>query len=419
MGSGTNRNRPCPCGSGLKYKKCCMGKPLLPLKDAADMTESDKEAIATILDVVTDAYLDNQNIVFRNDSERRALAFGWLAARKKAWEKSRTCMCPGCTNKSIRHSHTIPGSALRLIAEEGHLLHPEFNHSSEVVELAKIGINEASTFAGFCETHELEFQKFESVVQMHDDMDFILQMFRTVCREIAIEEHHILFFRQAIEDRRKRLEKWGSGQIEQQFRDKFQFSSKMKVRGFKIEADDLIAYGERKLESWESDLSLFRRSFFQHFLDAENSGRLVLNLNFFQHTLLERLPVALAGRGKFGFGPMRGRTGNEILAVLNVLPVKNGTEIFIFAPSEQEKALSSYISHFVAKEGERNGLISMVESWMLHGSDHWFLSPSTWKRLSETHKGKATQAIMDTSLNIGSRPAVGILNEIRNNPQPI
>jgi len=31
-----NRNQPCPCGSGKKYKKCCM--PLDPGPDAAPVT---------------------------------------------------------------------------------------------------------------------------------------------------------------------------------------------------------------------------------------------------------------------------------------------------------------------------------------------------------------------------------------------
>lgn len=27
MGKANNRNEPCPCGSGKKYKQCCLGKP--------------------------------------------------------------------------------------------------------------------------------------------------------------------------------------------------------------------------------------------------------------------------------------------------------------------------------------------------------------------------------------------------------
>jgi hypothetical protein len=29
------RNEPCPCGSGQKYKRCCLGKPPKPLQAAA------------------------------------------------------------------------------------------------------------------------------------------------------------------------------------------------------------------------------------------------------------------------------------------------------------------------------------------------------------------------------------------------
>jgi hypothetical protein len=30
------RNDPCPCGSGKKFKKCCMAKPASPAKTGAD-----------------------------------------------------------------------------------------------------------------------------------------------------------------------------------------------------------------------------------------------------------------------------------------------------------------------------------------------------------------------------------------------
>lgn len=36
------RNDPCPCGSGLKYKKCCFGKPA-KLKFSAKVIKSGKE----------------------------------------------------------------------------------------------------------------------------------------------------------------------------------------------------------------------------------------------------------------------------------------------------------------------------------------------------------------------------------------
>ena len=33
------RNDPCPCGSGLKYKKCCLGRKGAPQKDFRDLYE--------------------------------------------------------------------------------------------------------------------------------------------------------------------------------------------------------------------------------------------------------------------------------------------------------------------------------------------------------------------------------------------
>lgn len=38
------RNDPCPCGSGLKYKKCCYGKPPKPKFKAAVIKSGKSEA---------------------------------------------------------------------------------------------------------------------------------------------------------------------------------------------------------------------------------------------------------------------------------------------------------------------------------------------------------------------------------------
>lgn len=46
----TGRNDPCPCGSGLKYKKCCYGKPPKP-KFKAKVIKSGKEQ-ATVPDMM-------------------------------------------------------------------------------------------------------------------------------------------------------------------------------------------------------------------------------------------------------------------------------------------------------------------------------------------------------------------------------
>jgi hypothetical protein len=416
MGKGKDRNQPCPCGSGLKYKKCCYGKP--SVNKEGNMSQADKELIATIMDTVMDEYLADHKVVFRSNSDRALAHFSLLKAQRKDFERSRICMFPDCTRRSIKRSHTISRGALSLIAEDGHVFSPEFNQVSGHLGLAKIGLNQASTFPGFCELHELEFQRFESIVQMRENNDYVLQLFRTICREIAIKEHHLRHLKTIVQNFKKRRTEWGQRRTEELLRAQFQVDVKFSVKGFQIETDDIVAEADRKLDETGKDLPFFKESFFKPFLDAQQSG--VLELTLVYDVLPERLPLALAGRGEFIVRANEaGSNGNNIQAILNVLPTKDGTAIFICVPNAHKEDLMVYISSFRGKHGDREGVLRMIESWMLHGSDHWFLSPSAWLGLSGDQRETALKAIMDTSHNIGAEPEAGLLDGARNNPQPV
>jgi hypothetical protein len=57
--------------------------------------------------------------------------------------------------------------------------------------LIRIGVGEASTFPGFCETHEQLLSAFESARKIADGHQTVLQAFRTLCREIARKRHDL------------------------------------------------------------------------------------------------------------------------------------------------------------------------------------------------------------------------------------
>ncbi|MBI5193059.1 MAG: SEC-C domain-containing protein [Nitrospirae bacterium] len=45
------RNEPCPCGSGKKYKRCCLSKSYIPAGKEHSILEQQMEAIKTEMDV--------------------------------------------------------------------------------------------------------------------------------------------------------------------------------------------------------------------------------------------------------------------------------------------------------------------------------------------------------------------------------
>ena len=78
-------------------------------------------------------------------------------ARNKGFSK-RECLHPeapkGCMG-GIINAHTIQKSGgLTEIAENGHVLTPTVDNASDLTEMKRIGIRQASTFTGFCKLHD-------------------------------------------------------------------------------------------------------------------------------------------------------------------------------------------------------------------------------------------------------------------------
>ncbi|MDD2285526.1 MAG: hypothetical protein PHQ11_09035 [Paludibacter sp.] len=121
----------------------------------------------------------------------------------------------------------------------------------------------------------------------------------------------------------------------------------------------------------------------------------------------KEVPVALAGRGNFNI-KLKSKFKN-VEAILNVLPFEGKTYIFIATLSKFTKELDAYMSQF------ENPLqiISLIENWMIHGSDHWFIKPSTWEKIDNSYQKQILESIMNDRYNIGHEFDLTIFNEIK------
>jgi hypothetical protein len=132
-----------------------------------------------------EAYEANEDTIFDNEADAQKFRYDPKYFKSLSWGNNNLCIYKGCKEQAIRASHTIQKStSLSSIAENRHVLAPRFNYRQEDYNLASIGVNEASTFPGFCTTHEQIFSKFEDKKILVDEQDFRLQIYRTICREI-------------------------------------------------------------------------------------------------------------------------------------------------------------------------------------------------------------------------------------------
>lgn len=156
--SKVGRNAPCPCGSGKKFKKCCL------------------------------------------TSEGSSGTSGWRAEQmiRAAFSKKK-CSVPdelraGCGGKRIR-AHTISKSgSLNRIARDGHLYayQPNFTKlgaGGGMTTPESIGVNRASTFFGFCAAHDRDlFLPLDDAEFTPTAEQMFLLAYRAFAREVYTKD---------------------------------------------------------------------------------------------------------------------------------------------------------------------------------------------------------------------------------------
>ena len=154
MMKGKDRNAPCWCGSGKKYKRCHLGR-----------AEQAKEN-----------------------------PWNTVAANRKAFTQKKCCAHDaglGDCDGSIIKAHTVSrGANLARIAKDSHVLRymvsiPGMRKNGRKLSVGKIGIKEASVFQGFCRKHDQElFSCIENEPFTGRPDQCIAVAYRTMSREL-------------------------------------------------------------------------------------------------------------------------------------------------------------------------------------------------------------------------------------------
>src|ERR1043165_9566761 len=100
------RNDPCPCGSGKKYKKCCLGKGVAPGPSKAASAVHEVEVESRFMSPVSSYYTCCEKLI--DDHPNRAMGYvslsdGLLRAFKKA---------PSDPARSEEHTSELPSRGL-------------------------------------------------------------------------------------------------------------------------------------------------------------------------------------------------------------------------------------------------------------------------------------------------------------------
>jgi len=329
-----------------------------------------------------------------------------IKQRKERWADYHRCVFPGCEKRTRIRSHALQQSGpLRQIAENQHVYSAEPNLVDGGPKMKSISISRASTFPGFCQRHdELLFSSFEKRKKLTTSSDWVLQTFRTICKEIRVQEYGLQTMKSLfdnyhrlrnIEFARRVREKLGATFLEE-------FDVMLKSSSIEFE-DSYGKYLETTIKRRGADLLRFREKFFEPLLagDFEWIQGYTIEASF-------EIPICLAGQARFYFGTPEDNESVDVL--IHVIPQGNRTALSMASTREAEMALRAYIAPF---SYGNLGLLTMVETWMIHGSDSWYIRPSVWDELPKDRQGRLLAEMMDLKHPIGIPCKHSVFDTIR------
>lgn len=353
-----------------------------------------------------DAFRLDHRVVFGTDAERSKAFYAARKGRFNAWDRSGPCLFRGCTKPSISRSHTVQRSkVLARIAEKGHVLSPQVDDNGEVV-LTRIGIKQASTFPGFCEEHENLFAEFEMTGLITDARHLGLQMMRTVCREIFRVRLGIAQLESALAEYQSARESYFGAAVRAAAAD-------VDVKETRVEGDDIERLFIRQLEKENDSLSTITGSLFTEVMDYVEYGTpepactaSLLPSDDPNRPPME-LPLAMSG-----FAFIHYTHDEQTLTApctIAILP-QDGSTLISFGTERQHSKL---LPSLAAKLEVIFDMINMVESWMVFGTDHWFITPSVWDEIPAGRQTEICAGIASPDGSPGASIAPSILDDLR------
>ena len=377
--------------------------------NSKELNEIEMKIITDSIDYVLDKYDENNKIIFTNESDRAKNHYSLINKNIKAWKKSKQCIVPNCTQRSIVRSHTIPrGMLLDSIAENGHIYTPEFSQNHGDIQMISMGVKTASTFPGFCIEHEKIFEEFETNKEIESERHIYLQTYRAACRE---------FFRSSLLVKQCELALTSYAKLRDE-RLRILIKEEAIIRGLvnnasfntlTVNNDPIVVNSEKRVSSLKN-LSLhlskkilpaLERAVFLNNDDEIFIHAIEIDLSF---------PVALSGCASYSIEWER--MPKEVWIIMNIIPNKNKT-IFIFSGHMSDK---EHIEIYISKWTENVfTLISMAESWMINGSDQWYVKLSIWDAIPQKRKRELLTDIGLCEQNIGNEYGLSIFDDLRTN----
>ncbi len=370
------------------------------------LTAEERNIMNQVLDELMGEVSDNHLPFLGSEGQRKGLFHRSWHDLGKAMRRPRSCIYPGCADQSIPRSHTIQKAGpLSFIAEGSHVVAPGFASNSEGYSIVRVGLNDASTFPGFCQKHEAVFHEFEKTGEIKTERDIVLQVFRTICREIAVKQIQMAHIRKAREIHDRLVSSKAMDKLKCRLGADF-----VKRHDLRNLTFDRVSKAQVGMLEAERELGEVLKVLETEFLPAsalELDGREDL-LYHVSVTVQQPLSVCLSGIANFWIDDHGKHL--SVRTIINVLPSPQQTLIVATTLAIHKRYLQTYMNQML---DQMNGALIMVETWMVRGTDHWFMIPSEWEYIPESRQAKILADMLDESFSIGEAYQTSVLDSVR------
>jgi hypothetical protein len=161
----------------------------------------------------------------------------------------------------------------------------------------------------------------------------------------------------------------------------------------------------KALQLLSDDIAILEHFYSRMSIDVM-SGSNSSGISFIAATFDVQLPVCLSGIGVLNY--IADSRPDRALCLLAIIPEPGKTKIICGSADEHMDALKN-----LYRDESSPAVLEMLESWMCHGSDHWFMTPSEWDIISASRKKAACELILNSDLSIADKVDFSILDSAR------
>ncbi len=298
------------------------------------------------------------------------LNYNFISNREKNNKKRLKCMFPDCNKKAVM-SHTIPESAvLKILSNKDNVLYyPEIDNKTKKYLIGKTYTRKASVFPGFCNEHENLFSGYEKDGNFQDQ-SIVLQNLRVIYRYYSRWDNLKKTFNYHKKKYTEEIFKYQKEKID--FLNQYQKSD---IKLMSIE-DDIIEHINKNIDLCDYMIQKIHNEDLYPFLRTLNGDDNLISVGILEINI--PLPLSLAGKSEFDIN------GKKFTIHLSVFSTNNKTILCFSYNLKYEKEFNTLLSQY------KNDIeiIGFIESWMIYGTDDWFINPNEWDSYTKIKQDK-------------------------------